>query len=63
MADEKERNFVAPTGHVSSERMSIEDIIRSMEKLVGRSICKEAKAEFEKLQDIEKMILQDEYLV
>nr|XP_022323673.1 uncharacterized protein LOC111124777 [Crassostrea virginica] len=62
MAVEKKRDPAASSVPVSSERMSIEDIIRSMEKLAGHSICKEAKAEYDKLQDIEKMILQDEDL-
>ena len=63
MAVEKKIDPAASSVPVPSERMSIEDIIRSMEKLVGHSICKEAKAEYDKLQDIENMILQDEDLV
>ena len=63
MAGEKKRYTAVSSVPISSERMSIEDIIRSMEKLVGHSICKEAKAEYEKLQDIENMISHDEDLV
>lgn len=54
---------VTPSVHVPSVRMSVTDIIQTMEKYFASDFYKDALEEFGKLQHIEEKIAQDENLV